>query len=220
MARRPQRGTTRTSSKEHPRRDRVGRGLRPTRSTATAARPCSPTTSRRWWRPAEPERADRLRRAARRHGRVIQTDRRGGVRLHDPATNSTTVLATIPVYTNSEDGGYGPAIDNNFATNKWVYLFYAPPTVKDVKLSDGEIVTQTTPAGVRARTRPPVRDRAGTRTSATSSSRGSSSSRSAARRPTSTWRPSRRSCASRTTAAPAATSPATSTSTRTTTCGS
>jgi cytochrome c len=27
-------------------------------------------------------------------GRVIQTDRRGGVRLHDPATNSTTLLAT------------------------------------------------------------------------------------------------------------------------------
>ena len=45
-------------------------------------------------------------------GRVIQTDRRGGVRLHDPATNQTTVLAQIPVYTNSEDGMYGPAIDN------------------------------------------------------------------------------------------------------------
>ncbi len=79
-------------------------------------------------------------------GRVIQTDRRGGVRLHDPATNSTTLLATVPVYTNSEDGGYGPEVDNNFTTNKWVYLFYAPPTVKDVKLADGSIVTQTTPA--------------------------------------------------------------------------
>ena len=79
-------------------------------------------------------------------GRVIQTDRRGGVRLHDPATNSTTLLATVPVYTNSEDGGYGPEVDNNFNTNKWVYLFYAPPTVKDVKLADGSIVTQTTPA--------------------------------------------------------------------------
>ena len=37
-------------------------------------------------RPAEPERADRLRPAARRPGRVIQTDRRGGVRLHDPVS--------------------------------------------------------------------------------------------------------------------------------------
>ncbi len=78
-------------------------------------------------------------------GRVIQTDRRGGIRLHDQATGTTTILATIPVYTVNEDGLYGPAIDNDFATNKWVYLYYSPPTVQDVKLSDGSIVTQTTP---------------------------------------------------------------------------
>ncbi|WP_446216365.1 ThuA domain-containing protein [Micromonospora sp. IBHARD004] len=60
-------------------------------------------------------------------GRVIQTDRRGGVRLHNPESNETTVLAQIPVYTHSEDGMYGPAIDRDFATNKWVYLYYAPP---------------------------------------------------------------------------------------------
>ncbi len=40
---------------------------------------------------------------------------------------------------------YGPGIDNDFATNNWVYLYYSPPTVEDVKLSTGEIVTQTTP---------------------------------------------------------------------------
>ena len=28
-----------------------------------------------------------------------------------------------------EDGLYGPAVDNDFATNKWVYLYYAPPKV-------------------------------------------------------------------------------------------
>ena len=80
-------------------------------------------------------------------GRVIQTDRRGGVRLHDPATNSTTLLATIPVYTNSEDGMYGPEVDNNFNTNKWVYLFYSPPTVEDVKfVGRHDRTTMTTPA--------------------------------------------------------------------------
>ena len=41
------------------------------------------------------------------------------------------------MYTNSEDGLYGPAVDPNFATNKWVYLYYAPQTVTNVKLSDG-----------------------------------------------------------------------------------
>ncbi len=44
-------------------------------------------------------------------GRVIQTDRRGGVRLHDPVTNTTTLIAQIPVYMASEDGMYGPAVD-------------------------------------------------------------------------------------------------------------
>jgi cytochrome c len=61
-------------------------------------------------------------------GRVVQTDRRGGVRLHDPANNTTHLLAQIPVYMASEDGMYGPAIDNDFATNKWVYLYYSPLT--------------------------------------------------------------------------------------------
>ena len=78
-------------------------------------------------------------------GRVVQTDRRGGVRLHDPATNSTTLLANIPVYIANEDGMYGPEVDNNFNSNKWVYLFYSPPTVEDVKWADGTLHTQTTP---------------------------------------------------------------------------
>jgi PKD repeat protein len=87
-------------------------------------------------------------------GRIIQTSRRGDVRLHNPATGVTTQIAnfadpslplTQRIYTNSEDGLYGPAVDNNFAQNKWVYLFYSPQTVVDVKLSTGEIVTQTTP---------------------------------------------------------------------------
>ena len=87
-------------------------------------------------------------------GRLIQTARSGTVRLHDPVKGTTTVLAnfadpalptTMRLYTNSEDGLYGPAIDNNFATNHWVYLYYSPQTVTNVKLSDGSVVTQTTP---------------------------------------------------------------------------
>ena len=87
-------------------------------------------------------------------GRIIQTARTGTVRLHNPATGTTQIIAnfadpavplTQRIYTNSEDGLYGPAIDRNFAQNKWVYLFYSPQTVTDVKLSTGEIVTQTTP---------------------------------------------------------------------------
>jgi len=87
-------------------------------------------------------------------GRIIQTARRGEVRLHDPVKGTTHVIAdlgdaslptTLRVYTNSEDGLYGPAVDNDFENNKWVYLYYSPQTVTDVKLSDGSVVTQTTP---------------------------------------------------------------------------
>ena len=118
-------------------------------------------------------------------GRVIQTARRGKVRLHNPETGTTQVIAdfgaaTVPLtqrmYTNSEDGLYGPAVDNDFATNKWVYLFYSPQTVTDVKLSDGSIVTQTTPNTALAG-RPRRPSPRGIRGSATSSCSASSSSR-------------------------------------------
>ena len=87
-------------------------------------------------------------------GRILQTDRLGSLRLHDARTGTTSVIAnfndpalptTQRIYSAGEDGLYGPAVDADFATNKWVYLFYSPQTVTDVKLSTGEIVTQTTP---------------------------------------------------------------------------
>ena len=90
-------------------------------------------------------------------GRIVQTARGGTVRLHDPVKGTTTVIAdfnaasapaSLRLYTVSEDGLYGPGVDNNFAENKWVYLFYSPVTVQDVKLSDGRIVTQTTPTAI------------------------------------------------------------------------
>ena len=80
------------------------------------------------------------------------------MRLHDPARPARRkLIATIPVYTNSEDGLYGPAVDNDFATNKWVYLYYAPPTVR-IKKCDGTMADVTTPDRLRAgRGRRPVR---------------------------------------------------------------
>jgi cytochrome c len=60
-------------------------------------------------------------------GRVLQTTRPGQVRLHDPVSGTTTVIATIAVYNHDEDGLYGGAIDPDFARNHWVYLYYAPP---------------------------------------------------------------------------------------------
>jgi PKD repeat protein/glucose/arabinose dehydrogenase len=67
-------------------------------------------------------------------GRVIQTVRSGQVRMHDPATGDETILATIPIYNHDEDGLYGGAVDANFATDRWVYLYYAPKL--DTPLTD------------------------------------------------------------------------------------
>jgi PKD repeat protein len=87
-------------------------------------------------------------------GRIVQTARQGQVHLHNPATGQEQVIAnfadpslptTMRIYTNQEDGLYGGAVDNHFDQNHWVYLYYSPQTVQDVKLSTGAVVTQTTP---------------------------------------------------------------------------
>jgi cytochrome c len=58
--------------------------------------------------------------------RVLHTSRDGTVWLTTPGA-STTQAAKIPVYTHDEDGVQGIAIDPDFASNKWVYIYYAPP---------------------------------------------------------------------------------------------
>ncbi|HEY0637099.1 MAG TPA: ThuA domain-containing protein [Pseudonocardiaceae bacterium] len=57
---------------------------------------------------------------------VLHTARDGTVRYTDAAGN-TRVSGTIPVYTHDEEGLQGIKADPNFATNRWVYLYYAPP---------------------------------------------------------------------------------------------
>jgi PKD repeat protein/type 1 glutamine amidotransferase len=79
-------------------------------------------------------------------GRIVQTARRGQVRLHDPSDQSSRVIANIPVYTHSEDGLYGPAVDRNFEENHWVYLFYSPLQMEGNDPS-GKPYPATTPAG-------------------------------------------------------------------------
>ncbi|WP_331769001.1 ThuA domain-containing protein (plasmid) [Embleya sp. NBC_00888] len=51
---------------------------------------------------------------------------RGQVRIHDPKLGRTVTAATIPVYSGGEDGLLGLALDPNFTTNQYVYLYYSP----------------------------------------------------------------------------------------------
>jgi len=60
--------------------------------------------------------------------RVIFTERTGKVKLYNPTTKSLKVVGDIPVYTKEEYGLMGINIDPKFKENKWMYLFYSPPS--------------------------------------------------------------------------------------------
>ena len=60
-------------------------------------------------------------------GRILFVERRGAVKLHDAARAETTVLDSIPVFTEFEEGLLGVAVDPNYAENHWVYFSYSHP---------------------------------------------------------------------------------------------
>ncbi|MDH2425291.1 carbohydrate-binding protein [Sphaerisporangium sp. TRM90804] len=57
---------------------------------------------------------------------VLHTSRDGVIRYTDVLGN-TKVALTIPVYTSDEEGLQSIKADPNFASNRWVYVYYAPP---------------------------------------------------------------------------------------------
>jgi glucose/arabinose dehydrogenase len=57
---------------------------------------------------------------------VLHTARNGTLRRTD-AGGTTAVIATIPVYLHDEEGLQGVGIDPGFASNRHIYLYYAPP---------------------------------------------------------------------------------------------
>ena len=60
-------------------------------------------------------------------GRVFFTELvRGQIRVYDPRTRNVKTALTLNVYSGGEDGLMGIALDPNFATNGWVYVYYAP----------------------------------------------------------------------------------------------
>ncbi|MEV4619884.1 carbohydrate-binding protein [Asanoa sp. NPDC049573] len=57
---------------------------------------------------------------------VLHTARNGVLRRTD-ANGVTSVIATIPVYTHDEEGLQGVGIDPGFASNRFIYVYFAPP---------------------------------------------------------------------------------------------
>lgn len=71
------------------------------------------------------------------NGNILFLERKGNVKLYDQQLRKTEVIATIPVSTKynpnakgeqgeAEDGLLGLALDPNFQSTRWVYMFYSP----------------------------------------------------------------------------------------------
>ncbi|RIW46045.1 DUF1349 domain-containing protein [Micromonospora endophytica] len=59
-------------------------------------------------------------------GRVFYIERDGRVQIVKPDTGNTVTALSLSVFTGNEDGLIGIRLDPDFATNNWVYLYYAP----------------------------------------------------------------------------------------------
>jgi glucose/arabinose dehydrogenase len=57
---------------------------------------------------------------------VLHTARNGTLR-RTTAAGATSVIGTLQVYTHDEEGLQGIGVDPGFATNRFIYLYYAPP---------------------------------------------------------------------------------------------
>lgn len=76
--------------------------------------------------------------------RVLFIERRGHVKLYDPAQGKTKIITKIPVSTKykfadgnqaeAEDGLLGLALDPDYNKNNWIYLFYSPAGDKPVNI--------------------------------------------------------------------------------------
>lgn len=60
--------------------------------------------------------------------RVLFSERGGKVKLFDRRKGLTKLVGEIPVFRSAEYGLVGLSLDPGFRDNKWVYLFYSPPS--------------------------------------------------------------------------------------------
>ncbi|MCB9284918.1 MAG: ThuA domain-containing protein [Lewinellaceae bacterium] len=59
-------------------------------------------------------------------GRILFIERRGAVKLYDPAKDTTSIVGQFDVFLENEEGLLGLAIDPHWEENHWIYLYYSP----------------------------------------------------------------------------------------------
>ena len=66
-------------------------------------------------------------------GRVFFIERAGVVKVWKPDTRATVVVGRLEVFKELEDGLLGIALDPQFSSNGWVYLFHSDPATRQVE---------------------------------------------------------------------------------------
>lgn len=59
--------------------------------------------------------------------KVLFVERKGNIKVYDPARRQTDTIHQLDVWTKFEDGLLGVALDPDFAKNRWAYFFYSDP---------------------------------------------------------------------------------------------
>ena len=117
----------------HPRRDRVGVG--PVPGDCGAPRDGIPTDASFDKVTLDDNTENPMEIAVAPGGNVYFVELAGKVKYYNAATGSVRTVGTIPVHRGNENGLLGIALDPNFATNKWMYLFYSAPTPEEQHVS-------------------------------------------------------------------------------------
>ena len=91
-------------------------------------------------------------------GRVFFTELvRGQIRVYDPENGSVKTALTLDVYSGGEDGLLGIAVDPDFATNGFIYVYYAPQSGRTT--ATRRTCSAASPASPSTRTRRSTRRR-------------------------------------------------------------
>jgi cytochrome c len=61
-------------------------------------------------------------------GRILYVERRGDIKIYDPKTKKSKVIAKfdVSITGNYEDGILGVTLDPDFEKNNWIYINYSP----------------------------------------------------------------------------------------------
>jgi len=73
------------------------------------------------------------------NGNILFIERGGAIRVFDAEADSSSVIQKINVHNGHEDGLLGIALDPDFVSNRWLYLFYSDPEKSQQNISRFEM---------------------------------------------------------------------------------